>query len=195
MESDPKGNPDDEKNYRFELYKSLRGEATSYVEKVPGLWLQKFALVGGVIAFLIAKHAEISSVGSGKVIVGAAIVLIPLLAALLDAKIMEYGLHARAISRFLAEKYPSPAVLAEWENCMWGDGTHSAPARMAWLRNELTVAVTVVPTAALIFLSGIVLAEITERWAICLSVAAVLSLLYLASAVAAWLLIWPRRKA
>lgn len=184
-----------DKDYRFELYKSLRSEAAGFIEKAPGLWLQKFALAGGVIAFLIANHAEIASGGSGEVIVGAAATLVPILAVLLDIKAFEYGFHARAISLFLADKYRSPAMLAEWEACLWGDGPLTRPVRLARIRNALAVVVTVVPTAALMCLAGIVVAESTKKWALCVGVACGLALLYLTAAVVVCRTLWPRKVA
>jgi hypothetical protein len=38
-----------------ELDKSLRAEASGYVEKVPTLWLQEFLLSGAVLAFLVGE--------------------------------------------------------------------------------------------------------------------------------------------
>ncbi|HEU4451964.1 MAG TPA: hypothetical protein VFR81_02855, partial [Longimicrobium sp.] len=115
MEQTAPPGPDANETLRLELYKSLRGEVTLYVEKVPGLWLQKFVLVGGMIAFLIGRHEDIAAAEAGSLLMGAAILAIPVLAALLDAKILEYVLHARAVSRFIARHYESPRVLSDWE--------------------------------------------------------------------------------
>jgi hypothetical protein len=114
---------------------------------------------------------------------------------------IEYTLHARAISRFLAENYPAPRVLAEWEAALWGDkGTSTPspmarfhPADLARFRSAVSVLVTVVPTAALTYLSGIVLSEISDWTKLCMSVAVIVSLLYIVSAVAAWSYIWPSK--
>ena len=45
-----------------ELYKSLRSEASIYIEKVPALWLQKFILVGALLAFLLSGRTYCGSV-------------------------------------------------------------------------------------------------------------------------------------
>ena len=105
-----------------ELYKSLRAEVASYVEKVPGLWLQKLTLCGGMIAFLITKHTELSAgMIKGRVLVGAAVLAVPVLAVLIDAKILEYGLHARAVSRFIRQHVEPASAAAKWEEYLWGD--------------------------------------------------------------------------
>src|SRR3954465_6907065 len=91
-----------ESDLQFELYKSLRAELVGYVEKVPALWLQKFVLVGGVIAFIATHQGPLE--GSDALLT-AAIVAIPILSILLDAKIGEYGLHARVISTFIRTNF------------------------------------------------------------------------------------------
>lgn len=74
--------------YRLELYKSLRHEATRYVEKVPALWIQKFLLVGAVIAFLFANSDRLEDLSAGRELLVAAVATIPILSLLLDAKIL-----------------------------------------------------------------------------------------------------------
>jgi hypothetical protein len=113
LESDGK-NEDHE--LRLELYKSLRAEVVDYVERVPGLWLQKFLLVGAVIAFLVTNHEKLK--GSGELLI-ASVLSIPILAALLDAKIVEYGLHARAISRFIGRSFDNSSIMAQKTSYPW----------------------------------------------------------------------------
>jgi hypothetical protein len=50
---DPK--PGDEQ-LRLELYKALIEESRAHREKVSALWLQKFALLGAMIAFLVTQY-------------------------------------------------------------------------------------------------------------------------------------------
>src|SRR5262249_8762333 len=105
-----------------ELYKSLRTEEASYLERVPALWLQKFTLLGAMIAFILVQHQELSfEAAAGSTLLIAAVLAIPLLAMLIDAKILGYGLHARAISRFVRRHTTPDSVEARWEGFLWGD--------------------------------------------------------------------------
>src|SRR5689334_7083050 len=45
-----------------ELYKSLRAEEASYLEKVPDLWLQKFNLLGALILFSLVRLRSATTV-------------------------------------------------------------------------------------------------------------------------------------
>ena len=176
--------------YTLELYKSLRGEVTSYVEKVPGLWLQKFVLVGSVIAFLIGKNEDIAKVSSGNRILIAAIAAVPILAMLLDAKILEYGLHARAISRFIKANFPDPPILAKWESSLWGDEGEKEVIDLVRFRSLTTVVVTAAPTAILILLSGLVISEITKASVLWLSLAGTVAVIYVLVNLFVWRRVW-----
>src|SRR5205085_11685123 len=105
----------------IELYRSLRAEEVSYVEKVTALWLQKFTLVGAAIAALFLKDFNSVSNLPGGIVRISAVFAIPVLSALIDAKILEYGLHARTISRFLRRHSTKDSFEAEWERLLWGD--------------------------------------------------------------------------
>jgi hypothetical protein len=174
---------------RLELYKSLRSEVVGYVEKVPGLWLQKFLLVGAVIAFLVTNHDKLR--GSGDLLI-ASVLSIPILAALLDAKIVEYGLHARAISMFIRNSFGNSPVAAEWESTLWGDRGAEDILSLVRLRSITTVIVTAVPTIVLTILSGLAIDEIRSpkpRAFIYLS--AVMSAIYALMTIYAWQRVWP----
>src|SRR5262245_26191885 len=103
----------------LELYKILKNESASYFDKLQALWLQKFILMGGLIAFVITSQDKFAPTTKG-IIVGAAIVSVPVLAALLDAKILEFSLHVRAISHFIEDHFGEPKTLSLWESTLWG---------------------------------------------------------------------------
>lgn len=177
--------------FTLELYKSLRAEANMYVEKVPGLWLQKFILIGAVIAFLVGKHEDLAKVSPGNTLLIAAIISVPILAILLDAKILEYGLHARAISRFIRANFPEPSILARWEASLWGDEGEQEITELVRVRRLTTVVVTVAPTAVLIVLSGLVIGEIRNRYILWMSLAGSGATIYLAVTWYVWRKVWP----
>jgi hypothetical protein len=155
-----KPNTPEDADIRLELYKSLRAEITGYVEKVPALWLQKFVLVGGVIAFIVTNHGSLG--GSGDLLIFA-ILAIPVLAILLDAKIGEYGLHARAASMFIRDHFADSTVATKWESTLWGDQGTRETVRIVKLRSLMTAVVTAVPTIILIIVAGLAIDEIHQR--------------------------------
>jgi hypothetical protein len=178
-----------------ELYKSLRSEIVSYVEKVPALWFQKFLLVGAAIAFLVGnEQVKVLAGGHPTLVLILATLAFPILAVLLDAKISEYGLHSRAISLFIQRRFPDPAVLADWEACLWGDRGEEEIVSIVKLRSLMTVVVTVAPTMVILVLSGVVMDLILGTtpgysWG-GVGVAAV----YGGLSYVMWRRVWPRRK-
>lgn len=176
---------------RLELYKSLRAEVVGYVEKVPALWLQKFALVGAVIAFILANRGEL--VGSGRLLI-AAILAIPVLAVLLDAKIGEYGLHARSVSRFIHGSFKD-SVVSEWESTLWGDQGDSETISLVKLRSLMTAVVTATPTIILIIVAGLAVDEVRASESptfTYISIAGALA--YILGGILMWRAVWPSRR-
>lgn len=193
MPAAPTPSPDAE--LELELYKSLRSEIAGYLEKVPALWLQKFVLLGGVIAFVVTSRGNLE--GSSKLL-AAAILAIPVLAMLLDAKIGEYGLHARAVSLFIQASFASAKIVA-WEAALWGDGGSREMVAIVKLRSLMTTLVTLVPTLILIVVAGLAIDEVNGQDVLppsapssvffysSLGVAA----LYVLCGMVLWYLIWP----
>lgn len=181
-------------DFSLELYKSLRAEAVGYVEKVPAIWLQKFTLVGAVIAFLVINYEEIGGAtkGNPRDVLGAAMLAISILAVLLDAKAVEYSLHARAVSKFIQRGFASPAVLADWEATLWGDRGDTEILRVVKLRSWMTSFVTAAPTILLMALSAISLDKLYKGiplgYIVCL---AMLLAIYVLGGLYVWRLIWP----
>lgn len=186
---------------QLELYKSLRAELVSYVEKVPALWLQKFILVGGVIAFIVTNRGPLR--GSNELLI-AAIVTIPILSVLLDAKIGEYGLHARAISAFIRTHFADSPGVAKWESTLWGDGGDADVLSLVKLRSLITVVVTVVPTTVLIVVSGMAIDDVLSRGSdaslntrppLFSFLALLIAAVYILGSVVMWYKVWPSRPA
>lgn len=81
VDTKPSDSFDQTRTISVELYKSLRAEGASYLEKVPALWLQKFTLLGAMIAFILMRHKELrAEEGAGNTLVIAAVLAIPVLA-------------------------------------------------------------------------------------------------------------------
>lgn len=187
---DIRGEPDREE-FSLELYRSLRAEAAGYIERIPGLWWQKFILVGGTVAFVFMEDVKLDRLSSGYSTwaVIAAICLLPVLAVLVDARTLEYGLHARVISIFVAQHFRDPQVLALWEHTMWSSrGIFSLVA----LRSAISVLVTIVPTMGITVIAGMLVGSLVGNLRLWMGIGLALCTIYLLSTIAVTLLIWRR---
>jgi len=180
-------------SYDLELYKNLRQEAAAYLEKVPALWLQKFVFAGAVLTFVVTAPADLSTLGRpSRELVIAGFICVPLLALLLDVKIFEYSLHARAISRFIQNQFRGVPRVVAWENALWGGGSQPEVSRLTRYRSAATVAVTLVSTAVLIVLSGVIVSSLAYNSFVALLIAALVAIAYVGAGLWAAFLIWPR---
>lgn len=180
--------------YSLELYKNLRREAADYLEKIPALWLQKFLFAGAVLGFVVTTPAADlpNLVGKSGDFVIAAFICVPVLALLLNIKIFEYSLHARAISRFIEREFQDVPKVTAWEAALWGGGPHSEVTNLTRYRSAATVAVTLVSTAVLIVLSGIVVGTLSRQMTVALSIATAAAAIYVGAGVWSAFVIWPR---
>ncbi|MFP5260415.1 MAG: hypothetical protein ACLGJB_00775 [Blastocatellia bacterium] len=174
----------------IELYKNLKQESAAYIEKVPAIWLQKFILIGAIVAFIFTEK-NVPRDNSALMALG--IVAIPTLALLLDAKILEYGLHARLISRFVSETFKSDSVLSGWEELFWGISGPSKDLVLARIRSLTTVVVVILPTCVVIVLSSAVLGRLYAQFSTFVTIGGLICGIYILLSVYIWNLIWPRQ--
>ena len=188
MNSDSNHTPPEASGLSIELYKLLKAESGNYFDKLQSIWLQKFVLVGTVMAFLATVQEKLPSYGE-SIVAPAVAFAVPLLATLLDIKILEFSLHARLISRYIGQRYASAQDLAMWEAALWGRSDDKITRALSQGRSLATVLTAVVPTIALILLSSLSLGAILHSpWLfVWLGVAA--SLAYAAAAYALWNLV------
>jgi hypothetical protein len=132
-----------------DLYNSLVDESKTYREKVSTIWLQKFTMLGAIIAFA-ATRTETAS--KNPDLIAAAVLSLPLIAILLDVKLAEFGIHARVIDDFIIENFPDPPVLSAWELTKWG-APGTLDRGLVLCRSIATVAVTAIPTCVIAILS------------------------------------------
>ena len=175
--------------FDLELYKILKTESASYFDKLQALWLQKFILVGAVIAFLVTNHDKLKVEGS-NIIMSAAIFAVPVLSALLDAKILEFSLYARSISRFIGTYFLMPPTLTKWERILWGLEGLPEDRNIAHVRHLTTALVTVVPTMVIWLLASIAISQTTGQRAIWLSLGFLGCAIYALVTWLSWRLIW-----
>lgn len=131
------------------------------------------------------KLVELESLAFGPVaLVGVA--LVPILAVILDIKVAEYSLQARAISRFIVRAFPDAGKLTAWEQTMWSDPA-GQDAAITRTRSGLTVVAAALPTLLLIIASAVIFWP--AYGALAVGVGAAASGAYVASVLgSAWLI-------
>jgi hypothetical protein len=169
----------------IELYKTLKAENAAYQDKLQSLWLQKFTLCGALAAFVITSGSKLDvlqHVSSGLLGVG----LVVVLAVAIDCKVLEYGLHVRAISRFIARTYSDVPAVTAWEAVLWGQ--QPQPERpIVQARSFLTVVSAVLPTLAIVGVATRMF--IVEGFAQVIYLAGVFTAIYISViALSAWAL-------
>jgi hypothetical protein len=173
----------------IELYKNLKQESAAYIEKVPAVWLQKFILIGGIIAFIFTEK-NVPRENLDLITLG--VVAIPALALLLDAKILEYGLHARLISRFISDTFRYDGTLSGWEELFWGISGPSKDLVLARIRSLTTVVVVVLPTCVVIILSAAVVGRLHGQFSLFVTIGGLICGIYILLSVFLWNLIWAK---
>ena len=184
---------DSSDSYNLELYKSLRHEAAAYLEKIPAVWIQKLFFAGAILAFVVSKPVEAPALAErADDFMIAAFVCVPLLAMLLDVKIFEYSIHARTISRFIAIEFAHLPKIVSWETVLWAEGGDRHLTDLARYRSVATVAVTLLSTAAVIVLSGVVIGDLTDRMGSVVAFAVFAAAAYVAIGMWSVVVVWPR---
>jgi hypothetical protein len=183
----------DHEDLKVELYKCLRTEASGYLDKIPALWLQKFVLIGLMLAFLLTRQSDLNFIGKtggAESSFDIALVAVAILACFLDAKILEYALHARAISAFIEQEFADTGALPRWERTLWGYSSDKFIRRTVRIRSVTTVFVTALPTVLVIILVSIVI-YIRREAMIVLIIGLLISFAYIICALAIWPRLWP----
>ena len=183
-----------EGQFDVELYKLLKAESASTGDKLQAIWLQKFILVGAVVAFVATTQEKLPQFGRGLVVPAVAIA-IPVLSALLDAKIMEFGMHATLISRFIRSRYSDIESVASWEAAFWGSVASPVDMALARIRSLTTVLTAVIPTMVVFLLSAVVLGSMTGQNPLCLSLGLGVCSIYAAVTWFSWNLVWKHSRA
>lgn len=176
-----------------ELYKSLRGEAQLYLEKVPTLWLQKFATMGAIVALGITQGlwtpTDTKVLSVSQDLIGGLMGAVVLTAMMIDAKIAECGLHALIVSRFLRREFSVSTKLVAWEKELW------STQGLTRIRSVLTFLTMGLPTVLVWLVAFLVLSSIHEKsmWLSLVQGFLVIALLAYAG-VALWLLpgVWKK---
>jgi len=163
---DPITNPS-ESALDVELYKHLRAESHHYLTQIPDLWVKKLTLLSVLVTTLLFNK-DLPGDYRGPALVFV-LVALPIFSALLDAKVLEFALQARLISRFIEREFALDGSKAErWERVLWGNEQRTAEneqptsydlvtdVKLAQSRTRATAAMAVLPTALIMIVSAVV---------------------------------------
>lgn len=76
------------------------------------------------------------------------------MAVAIDFKVLEYGLHVRAILDFILNNFNDAPRAIAWEAALWGHGEQRATI-LALVRSALTIVSAAIPTVAVICVAAL----------------------------------------
>ncbi len=154
-------------------------------------WLQKLGLVGAVVVFLVKQPEFPKDVPVTLPLVVAAV---PVLAAILDAKMFEYALHSKLISEYIAKHFKDVPLVSNWEKVLWESEAKPLRLNLSRLRSIITLTVTIAPTMLITMLSAVFLDSVREqRCQVFALSGGVVCFLYAALGSYAWSLLFARK--
>ena len=110
---------------QWELYKLLKEEYKHYLDQAENLWRTKFIAIGAFIslAILNEKLIEILKTQPDKAneVTALGILIIPMLAFVIDLKILETGFHLKNISNYIEKHFSELSLAQGWERENWGN--------------------------------------------------------------------------
>jgi len=153
------------KEFRLEHYKTMREEYMNLILYIQRLWNYKLSTLGAVIAISILneKLIEIEKINTGvdidaTLIISIGLLILPVLAFLIDLKIVEMGFQVKLISTHLKEKFADVAEITEWESKLWRN--NSLATTRTWLSLVLYVGASMV----ILFLSFFTVGILQPTW-------------------------------
>jgi hypothetical protein len=146
-------------NLRIEHFKALKEEHRQYLFHVQQLWLFKLSTLGAVIATAIFNNKIIEVSGLEKqTIIAWGLISMPLLAFIIDLKVLEVGLHVKLISQHLKEKFSDSPEIHDWETKLWS-GTQFSVAR-----TRLTIIAALGISLLVLLVSLIIIYGLKPNW-------------------------------
>lgn len=113
-------------DFKLESYKELRSEFKQYQFLTQKLWTYKFAVIGAVISIAvfndkIIDNTQIADITQnlGITIPFLGILILPLLALMIDFKLLQIVLHIKRNSDFIAENFKDVPIIEAWETEYW----------------------------------------------------------------------------
>lgn len=109
---------------QWELYKLLKEEYKHYLDQAENLWRTKFIAIAAFISLsllneklmdILEKHQD-----KANEVTALGMLIIPVLAFVIDLKILETGVHLRNISEFILNHFNDLSLAQDWERENWG---------------------------------------------------------------------------
>ncbi len=97
----------------------MKEEYMSFLAYVENLWKLKLLAIGAVVSFALLNN---SIPVAGINIVVAGLLVIPILAFVIDLKILETALHLKNISLYLENNLSEVTIAKNWETQNWKTG-------------------------------------------------------------------------
>ncbi len=168
---------------QWELYKLLKEEYKHYLDHAENLWRTKFIAIGAFIslAILNEKLIEILKTQPDKAneVTALGILIIPMLAFVIDLKILETGFHLKNISTYIEKHFSELSLAQGWERENWGNNRITLFRK--WITLFLSVGISLI---ILNFCLIIVSTYIQTSWAtFCTWLSIIMNICMLALAV------------
>ena len=166
-------------NILIEHYKILKQEQQNSLNQVQQLWIFKLTALGIVLAVGVFsdKINGIATV-SKETIVALSLIALPLIAIVIDVKVLEHSLQIKAISAHLIRNFKEVPEIYDWESNLW------ATTAITKKRTFFTIASSLGLSSIILLLSFIFASIIHPAWSVILLViGSIIFLLLLASAL------------
>ncbi|HRD82168.1 MAG TPA: hypothetical protein PLL53_15520 [Saprospiraceae bacterium] len=148
----------------LEFYKLMKEEYMKFLTYVEELWRLKLLAIGGVVSFAILNEKIlgllIDSKNIGIDLVSIGVLVIPILAFIIDLKILETALHLKNISSYLENNLNEIAIAKNWEAKNWETGSYRTN------RSFLTFFSTIGISLIILILCVFIVSKLKSDWAI-----------------------------
>lgn len=130
---------------QWEYYKLLKEEYKHYLDQAENLWCIKFIAIAAFISLSILneKLIEILKNHQDKAneVTALGILIVPVLAFVIDLKILETGVHLRNISEFILKHFIDLNIAQDWERENWGKNKFTTLRK--WITIFLSVGISI----------------------------------------------------
>ena len=151
--------------FRIEHYKSMREEYMQLMLYFSRLWNFKLSTIGAVIAVSIFNEKILGTESSGispdidaAFIISVGLLTLPVVAFLIDLKVVEIGMQVKRISDHLKNNFRDIEEISEWENTFWKNNSISST------RTILSLILYVGASMVILVASFIAVSKIQENW-------------------------------
>ena len=165
-------------DFRIEHYKSMREEYLQLMLYIQKLWNYKLSTLGAVTVISIFNEKLI---GFEKIntdvalnptlIISIGLLMLPILAFLIDLKIVEIGMQIKLISNHLLKKFSDIEEISEWERNLWPNNS------IASIRSTLSLILYVGASLVILVLSFLTVYILQPTWRIALLISGIVLIL------------------